>query len=60
MMLTVAKVLLADEAMPDADRQRIRRQASPRIAVGTATVGDTAARFKEMPDTSCGGSSRRR
>ncbi len=37
--------------MPDADPQRIRRQALPRIARGVAVSGEDVARFEEMPDT---------
>ena len=41
--------LLAEEAVPDADRQRGRRQA-PRIAEGHAADVEILARC-EMPDT---------
>ncbi len=52
MVRAAATTLIADEAVPDADRERGRRQASPRIAVSLVVSGDRAARSKEMPDTS--------
>ena len=50
-MPTIAKMRLADEAMPDADPERIRRQALPRIAASVVAPGGGPARSEEMPDT---------
>ena len=48
--LADAATILADEAMPDADRERGRRQAL-RIAISVMVSGNRQAR-SEMPDTS--------
>ena len=44
--------------MPDADPERIRCQASPRIAIGASVFGQLVARSEEMPDPADTGPSR--
>ena len=53
-------MLLADEAMPDPDRERIRGQALPRIAISASVSGRFMARSEEMPDPSGAVPSRQR
>jgi hypothetical protein len=49
-MLAKANTVIAGEAMPDADPERSRRQALPRIAINASVYGWESARSEEMPD----------
>ncbi|MFL6697714.1 MAG: hypothetical protein ACJ8GJ_11145 [Vitreoscilla sp.] len=43
--------VVADGKVPDADLERERRQAPPRIAISRALSVDRLARYEAMPDT---------